>query len=71
MYRFNGQDKRLDRLLLCTVMIMEALHGFEHKYQYSIVGMLVVVIVVIVIVAADNFHVLYCIMSYQASLHAV
>ena len=25
MYRFNGQDGRLDKLLQCTVMIMEAL----------------------------------------------
>eukprot|EP01116_Phalansterium_solitarium_P021620 TRINITY_DN6799_c0_g1_i1.p1 TRINITY_DN6799_c0_g1~~TRINITY_DN6799_c0_g1_i1.p1 ORF type:complete len:352 (+),score=63.07 TRINITY_DN6799_c0_g1_i1:188-1243(+) len=38
MYRFNHQDKRLDRLILSTVMIMEAFEGFEHKYHYSIVG---------------------------------
>jgi len=38
MYRFNGQDKRLDRLIQVTAMIMESLEGFEHKYQYSIVG---------------------------------
>eukprot|EP01130_Rhizamoeba_saxonica_P014862 TRINITY_DN6540_c0_g1_i2.p1 TRINITY_DN6540_c0_g1~~TRINITY_DN6540_c0_g1_i2.p1 ORF type:complete len:188 (+),score=46.18 TRINITY_DN6540_c0_g1_i2:357-920(+) len=38
MYRFNGQDKRLDRLLQVTAMIMESLSGFEHKYIYSIVG---------------------------------
>lgn len=38
MYRFNGEDKRLNRLLEVTLMIMEALQGFEWKYQYSIVG---------------------------------
>jgi hypothetical protein len=38
MYRFNNQDKRLERLILTTLMIMEAFHGFEYKYQYSIVG---------------------------------
>lgn len=38
MYRFNGQDKRLERLLQCTLMIMEAFQGFEHKYSVSIVG---------------------------------
>lgn len=38
MYRFNGQDQRLDRLLQTTLMLMEGLEGFEHKYEYSIVG---------------------------------
>eukprot|EP01114_Cavostelium_apophysatum_P013070 TRINITY_DN3086_c0_g1_i2.p1 TRINITY_DN3086_c0_g1~~TRINITY_DN3086_c0_g1_i2.p1 ORF type:complete len:1142 (-),score=300.99 TRINITY_DN3086_c0_g1_i2:601-3708(-) len=38
MYRFNGDDKRLERLILFTLMIMESFHGFEHKYSYSIVG---------------------------------
>ena len=38
MYRFNGNDGRLDRLLESGVMIMEALVGFEHKYSYAIVG---------------------------------
>ncbi len=38
MYRFNGQDQRLERLLLTTLMIMEAFQGFEYKYQFSIVG---------------------------------
>jgi len=38
MYRFNSQDGRLDRLMQTTVMLMESLQGFEHKYDYSIVG---------------------------------
>jgi len=38
MYRFNGQDQRLDRLLQTTLMLMESLEDFEHKYEYSIVG---------------------------------
>jgi MoxR-like ATPase len=38
MYRFNSQDKRLDRLLQVTAMIMESLQGFEQKFSYSIVG---------------------------------
>jgi MoxR-like ATPase len=38
MARFNGTDRRLERLLQCTLMIMESLKGFEHKYSYSIVG---------------------------------
>jgi len=38
MYRFNGQDQRLDRLLQTTLMLMESLSGFEHKYEYSIIG---------------------------------
>jgi hypothetical protein len=38
MYRFNGQDKRLDRLLEATCMIMESLSGHEAKYSYSIVA---------------------------------
>jgi len=38
MYRFNGQDKRLDRLLEATCMIMESFSGYEAKYSYSIVG---------------------------------
>jgi MoxR-like ATPase len=38
MFRFNGQDKRLDRLLEVTTMIMESLIGFAHKFSYSIVG---------------------------------
>lgn len=38
MARFNGTDRRLERLLQCTLMIMEGLRGFEHKFSYSIVG---------------------------------
>lgn len=38
MYRFNSQDGRLDRLMQTSVMLMESLAGFEHKYEYSIVG---------------------------------
>lgn len=38
MYRFNGEDGRLDRSLEAVTMFMEALHGFEHKILYSIVG---------------------------------
>jgi len=36
--RVAGQDGRLDRLLETTTMIMEALHGYEDKVNYSIVG---------------------------------
>ena len=38
MYRFNGSDQRLERLLEATLLIMEALEGFENKYSYTIVG---------------------------------
>ena len=38
MYRFNDQDKRLDRLLEVVCMIMESFSNFEYKYKYSIVG---------------------------------
>jgi hypothetical protein len=38
MYRFNGADQRLERLLEATLLIMEALEGFEQKYSYAIVG---------------------------------
>uniref|UniRef100_A0A6B2L8W2 VWFA domain-containing protein n=1 Tax=Arcella intermedia TaxID=1963864 RepID=A0A6B2L8W2_9EUKA len=38
MYRFNSQDKRLDRLVQVCIMIMEALEGFQHKFSYEIVG---------------------------------
>ena len=38
MYRFNGEDGRLDRSLEAVTMFMEALQGFEHKIVYSIVG---------------------------------
>ena len=38
MYRFNGQDKRLDRLLESVCMIMESFAGYETKYTFSIAG---------------------------------
>src|SRR3990167_1035651 len=38
MYRFNGQDGRLDRLLEVVCLIMESFYSFEAKYSYSIVG---------------------------------
>ena len=38
MYRFNGQDGRLDRMLEAAVMIMTALDGMESRFQYGIVG---------------------------------
>ena len=38
MYRFNGSDQRLERLLEATLLIMEALDGFDTKYSYSICG---------------------------------
>jgi hypothetical protein len=38
MTRFNGHDGRLTRSLECAVMIMEALKGLEHKFQYKLVG---------------------------------
>jgi len=38
MYYFNGYDRRLDKMLATTVMIMESLQGFEHKFEYSIRG---------------------------------
>ena len=38
MGRFNGSDRRLDRMAATTVMVMEAFAGLEHKYSYSIAG---------------------------------
>lgn len=38
MARMTAWDGRLDRLASCVCMIMESLQGFEHKYDYSIVG---------------------------------
>ena len=34
----RGSDERLERLLECTMMIMEALDGFESKFEYALVG---------------------------------
>ena len=38
MSRFNGVDRRLDRMAATLVMIFEAFDGFGHKYSYSVVG---------------------------------
>lgn len=38
MYRFNGHDGRLERELEATLMVMEALEGFESKFKYDIYG---------------------------------
>jgi len=38
MARFDAEDGRLMRTLATTVLIIEAFHGFTHKYDYSIVG---------------------------------
>ncbi|KAG0722072.1 von Willebrand factor A domain-containing protein 8 [Chionoecetes opilio] len=38
MYRFNGHDGRLEREMEATLMVMEALEGFETKLKYDIYG---------------------------------
>lgn len=38
IYRFNGQDGRLDRILETSLMIMESFAGFESKFDYCIMG---------------------------------
>lgn len=38
MALFNANDRRLDRTAATVLMLIEALHGFSHKYDYSIVG---------------------------------
>jgi hypothetical protein len=38
MYRFNGSDGRLERLLECTMMVMEALDGFGDTFEYAVIG---------------------------------
>ena len=38
MYRFNSEDRRLERCCQMAVMLMESLAGFEHKYSWSLVG---------------------------------
>lgn len=38
MYRFNGHDSRLDRMLESTLMVMEAFEGYGDKICYDIVG---------------------------------
>lgn len=38
MYRFNGFDGRLDRMLEAAVLVMESFTGFENRFKYSIGG---------------------------------
>lgn len=38
IYRFNGQDGRLERILETSLMIMESFAGFESKFDYCIMG---------------------------------
>lgn len=38
MYRFNGHDKRLERMLESTLMVMEGLDGFAERIKYDIYG---------------------------------
>jgi len=38
MYRFNGHDSRLERMLESALMVMEALEGHGERLQYDIVG---------------------------------
>ena len=38
MARGNGWDGRLDRMVQCAVMLVEGLRGFEHKFEYEMVG---------------------------------
>merc|ERR1711953_280010 len=38
MYRFNGHDQRLERMMESTLMVMEALEGYGERIKYDIVG---------------------------------
>ena len=38
MYRFNGEDGRLDRMLEAATLVMEALQGFDESFDYAITG---------------------------------
>jgi len=38
MYRFNGYDGRLDRMLEVTTMILESLSSAQDKIDFCIVG---------------------------------
>lgn len=38
MYRFNGYDGRLDRMIEVVAMVMEAFAGFEDKFRYDVIG---------------------------------
>ena len=37
-FRFNGFDGRLEREMEAVVLVMEAFHGHESRFQYDIVG---------------------------------
>lgn len=38
MYRFNGSDQRLERLMEAVLLIMQAFAGYQHRVDYCIVG---------------------------------
>ncbi|CAG7731784.1 unnamed protein product [Allacma fusca] len=38
MYRFNGYDNRLTRMLECALLVMESFNSFEDTIQYEIIG---------------------------------
>jgi len=38
MYRFNGHDQRLERMLESCLMLMEALEGYGERIKYDVVG---------------------------------
>merc|ERR1739838_1055237 len=38
MYRFNGHDQRLERMLESTLMVMEGLEGFGDRIKFDISG---------------------------------
>ncbi len=38
MYRFNGYDGRLERIMESALMVMEAFEGYEQKFAYEIYG---------------------------------
>lgn len=38
MFRFNTHDRRLERSMEVALMLMESFRGFEHKFQYRILG---------------------------------
>ena len=38
MARMNNWDGRLDRMVQAVILMMEALAGFAHQFDYQIVG---------------------------------
>nr|CCC90591.1 conserved hypothetical protein [Trypanosoma congolense IL3000] len=38
MYRFEGTDRRLTKLLEAAIMVMESFTGFEEKIDYAMIG---------------------------------